>query len=182
MEIDGLLPEDTKVRSSKHLNNLIEQDHRHIKSRTNVMLGFKRFRSARDLSRTGAYRRALQNQRDGLLAFAGLLDTKLDAIARTHNVARHLVREVCMLHRKSETSSAFWQGWNRLLARIGRPFHGVYAAVSGALHSTPRSSSLVENLNSRLRVYLTNRRHLKGGRAWLDYQIAYDRGGRGHNG
>ncbi len=54
-------------------------------------------REARDLSRTGAYRRALQNQRDGLLAFAGLLDTKLDAIARTHNVARHLVCEVCML-------------------------------------------------------------------------------------
>ena len=46
MKIDGLLPEDTKVRSSKYLNNLIEQDHRHIKSRTNVMLGLKRFRSA----------------------------------------------------------------------------------------------------------------------------------------
>jgi len=46
MKADGLLPEDTKVRSSKYLNNVIEQDHRHIKSRTNVMLGFKRFRSA----------------------------------------------------------------------------------------------------------------------------------------
>lgn len=46
MKADGLLPEDTKVRSSKYLNNLIEQDHRHIKSRTNVMLSFKRFRSA----------------------------------------------------------------------------------------------------------------------------------------
>jgi transposase-like protein len=46
MKADGLLPEDTKVRSSKYLNNLIEQDHRNIKSRTNVMLGFKRFRSA----------------------------------------------------------------------------------------------------------------------------------------
>jgi transposase-like protein len=34
------------VRSSKYLNNLIEQDHRNVKSRTNVMLGFKRFRSA----------------------------------------------------------------------------------------------------------------------------------------
>ena len=34
------------MRSSKYLNNLIEQDHRNIKSRTNVMLGFKRFRSA----------------------------------------------------------------------------------------------------------------------------------------
>jgi len=46
MKSDGLLPEGTKIRSSKYLNNLIEQDHRNIKSRTNVMLGFKRFRNA----------------------------------------------------------------------------------------------------------------------------------------
>jgi transposase-like protein len=46
MKADGLLPEDTEVRTSKYLNNLIEQDHRNIKSRTGVMLGFKRFRSA----------------------------------------------------------------------------------------------------------------------------------------
>lgn len=46
MKSDGPLPADTKVRSSKYLNNLVEQDHRNIKSRTNVMLGFKRFRSA----------------------------------------------------------------------------------------------------------------------------------------
>ena len=46
MKADGLLPEDTKVRTSKYLNNLIEQDHRNIKSRTNVMLGFKRLRTA----------------------------------------------------------------------------------------------------------------------------------------
>ncbi|SIT48368.1 transposase (fragment) [Paraburkholderia ribeironis] len=32
--------------SSEYLNNVIEQAHRHIKSRTNVMLGFKRFGSA----------------------------------------------------------------------------------------------------------------------------------------
>jgi transposase-like protein len=46
MKTDGLLPEDTKFRTSKYLNNLIEQDHRNVKSRTNVMLGFKRFRNA----------------------------------------------------------------------------------------------------------------------------------------
>jgi transposase-like protein len=46
MKADGLLPEDTKVRTSKYLNNLIEQDHRNVKSRTNAMLGFKRFRNA----------------------------------------------------------------------------------------------------------------------------------------
>jgi transposase-like protein len=36
MKVDGLLPEDTTLRSSKYLNNLIEQDHRKIKSRVNV--------------------------------------------------------------------------------------------------------------------------------------------------
>jgi putative transposase len=46
MKADGLLPEDTNARSSKYLNNPIERDHRHIESRTNVMLSFKRFRSA----------------------------------------------------------------------------------------------------------------------------------------
>ncbi len=36
----------TKMRSSKYLNNLIEQDHRSIKLRLGPMLGFKRFRRA----------------------------------------------------------------------------------------------------------------------------------------
>jgi transposase-like protein len=46
MQEDGLLPKRTKLRSSKYLNNLIEQDHRGIKSRTRPMLGFKSFASA----------------------------------------------------------------------------------------------------------------------------------------
>jgi transposase-like protein len=46
MKIDKLLPESTTLRSSKYLNNLIEQDHRNLKARVNVMLGFKRFRTA----------------------------------------------------------------------------------------------------------------------------------------
>src|SRR5713101_4742261 len=46
MMTDELLPEDTTLRSSKYLNNLIEQDHRNIKQRIAVMLGFKRFKNA----------------------------------------------------------------------------------------------------------------------------------------
>jgi len=46
MKADQLLPADTTLRSSKYLNNLIEQDHRNIKSRINAMLGFKLFRNA----------------------------------------------------------------------------------------------------------------------------------------
>ena len=46
LKADGLLPADTKLRSSKYLNNLIEQDHRGGKQRIAVMLGFKGFRNA----------------------------------------------------------------------------------------------------------------------------------------
>jgi transposase-like protein len=46
MRDDGLLPKGTKLRCSKYLNNLIEQDHCGIKSRTRPMLGFKSFASA----------------------------------------------------------------------------------------------------------------------------------------
>ena len=46
MKADGQIPESTKVRSSKYLNNLIEQDHRGVKSRLAPMLGFKGFRTA----------------------------------------------------------------------------------------------------------------------------------------
>ena len=46
MKADGQLASGTKLRSSKYLNNLIDQDHRGVKLRIGPMLGFKRFRTA----------------------------------------------------------------------------------------------------------------------------------------
>jgi len=43
---DGELPKRVVVRSSKYLNNLIEQDHRRIKQRLRPMLGLKSFQTA----------------------------------------------------------------------------------------------------------------------------------------
>jgi transposase-like protein len=42
----GVLRPQTKVRTSKYLNNLVEQDHRRVKQRVYPMLGFKGFRNA----------------------------------------------------------------------------------------------------------------------------------------
>jgi transposase-like protein len=42
----GMLPPRVLVRTSKYLNNLIEQDHRRVKQRIYPMLGFKRFENA----------------------------------------------------------------------------------------------------------------------------------------
>jgi hypothetical protein len=114
----------------------------------------------KDARRIRPVRVALQNQRDNLLAFAGVLDGKLTTIARVHELSESLVREACVLHRLPTASSAYWQGWNRLRAKTGCKFHALFGAVSQVMAQTPRSSSLVENLNSRLRNYFTLRRHL----------------------
>ena len=123
-------------------------------------------REPEDPPRIRPVRVALQNQRDDLLAFAGVLDDKLAGIARAHAIPEPLVREACVLHRLPTTSPAYWQGWNRLRARMGAKFHALFAAVSRAMAGRPRASSLVENLNSRLRTYFTLRRHLGG--SYLD--------------
>jgi hypothetical protein len=123
-------------------------------------------REAQDSRRIRPVRVALQNQRDDLLAFAGVLDGKLARIAQVTGVPDDLVRAACVLHRKPTTSSAYWQGWGRLRSRLGGQFHAVFAAVAQVMQHTPRSSSLVENLNSRLRNYFTLRRHL--GNPYLD--------------
>jgi transposase-like protein len=46
LQEQGRLPDLTKLRSSKYLNNLIEQDHRNVKSRLGAMLGLNSFASA----------------------------------------------------------------------------------------------------------------------------------------
>ena len=46
LKADGELLADTKLRQSKYLNNLIEQDHRGVKLCIGPMLGFKWFRTA----------------------------------------------------------------------------------------------------------------------------------------
>jgi transposase-like protein len=46
LKADGKMPKRVHVRSSKFLNNGVEQDHRRVKQRIGPMLGFKRFDTA----------------------------------------------------------------------------------------------------------------------------------------
>ena len=110
--------------------------------------------------RIGPVRRALHNQRKQLLAFAKLLDDKLAGIAERFAVSLVWVREVCLLQRKHITSTAYWQRWNQLHHQLKTQFHWVFEAVTEAMRDIPRASSMVENLNSRLRNYFFLRRQL----------------------
>jgi transposase-like protein len=46
LKAKGELPKRVQVRTSKYLNNIVEQDHRRIKQRLRPMLGLKNFRTA----------------------------------------------------------------------------------------------------------------------------------------
>ena len=105
-------------------------------------------------------RKALKNQRDDILGFAQVLDDKLAEMAQQLKIPLHLVREMCLLFRKQPTSNAYWQTWNLLQQKLSGQFHHLYEAVQEAMKQTPRASSMVENLNSRLRNYFFLRKQL----------------------
>ena len=100
-----------------------------------------------------ALRTALSPQKSDLLAFAEVLDHKLRDIAQNFKISLSQVREVCLLMKKSLSRNVYWQKWNHLYQQLSDKFLPVKEAVESAMKSTPRASSLVENLNSRLRNY-----------------------------
>ncbi|MGK7874435.1 MAG: hypothetical protein AB4426_14350 [Xenococcaceae cyanobacterium] len=125
-----------------------------------------RVREANCLHRIRPVRTALSNQRDELLAFAKVLDEKLADIAQHFETPFYLVRAVCQLQGQDSSYAAYWQRWNQLQHQLSGQFHLLVEAVTEAMKQTPRASSLVENLNSRLRNYFFLRRQL--GPQYLD--------------
>ena len=103
---------------------------------------------------------ALSNQKEDLLAFAQIIDQKLAAIAYKFQISLSQVRQVCLLMKESLSTNVYWQRWNQLYKLLSHKFLPVKEAVASAMKSTPRASSLVENLNSRLRNYFFLRKHL----------------------
>jgi len=108
----------------------------------------------------------LENHCDHLLGFVGVLDDRLLDIAHQFNVEPYLVHEICELQSLDKRRSAYWQRRGELQAKHGAAYHGLECAVLEAMTDVPRASSLVENLNSRLRNYFFLRHHI--GNGYLD--------------
>jgi hypothetical protein len=105
-------------------------------------------------------RTLLENQRDNLLAFVGVLDQKLADIAKRFHISVALVHEICTLQNLDKKQNVYWQQEQRLRQKLRGRFHEIQEAVLQAMADTPRASSIIENLNSRLRDYFFLRHHL----------------------
>jgi len=110
--------------------------------------------------RIGPVIRTLQEQREQLLAFVGVVDEELEDLAERLSVPLYLVREVCRLAAMDRNGCLYWQRRQQLQRKLGRRWREVEQGVAQVVSTVTRSSSAVENLNSRLRCYFFLRRQI----------------------
>jgi hypothetical protein len=105
----------------------------------------------------------LVNQRDAVLAFARQLDADLADVAADVPVPVAVAHAVWHVQALPEHDRRRWPREAALRQRLRGRCYEVSAAVAAVARSTVRASSVVENLNSRLRNYFFLRRHLGPG-------------------
>jgi hypothetical protein len=105
----------------------------------------------------------LRHQRTRLLAFVEVLQAKFEEVAERFGVPLATVQALCEIEALDQRAPLYWQHtayWQSLLKDRWYP---ICQAVLEAMAQTPRASSLVENLNSRLRSYFFLRREIAHG-------------------
>ena len=107
-------------------------------------------------------RAMLENQRENLLAFAAGLDRDLAALAREWRISVTTTREVLQVQSLPTRDPERWRREAALRATLKGRYHGVSTEVRRLSDRVVRASSLVENLDSRLRAYFFLRRQLGG--------------------
>jgi hypothetical protein len=105
-------------------------------------------------------RTMLANQAEDLLAFARQLDEDLRTLAEQWQVNEPTVRELLRTQQMAETDPRRWQREALLRQQLRGRYHALREAVEGLSARVVRASSLVENVNSRLRSYFFLRRQL----------------------
>lgn len=102
----------------------------------------------------------LENHRDTILAFAAQLERDLATLAEEFHVPVDLVRQLLDMQALDERLPQRWQQQLVLRHQLRDRFWALSEAVQNIADQTVRASSVVENLNSRLRNYFFLRRHL----------------------
>ena len=105
-------------------------------------------------------RTMLENQGDNLLAFTVQLDRDLENLAQDWQISVATAREVLEVQYLPVRNPKWWSRVAALRETLRGRYHGVCADVRELSDRVVRASSLVENLNSRLRTYFFLRRQL----------------------
>jgi hypothetical protein len=104
----------------------------------------------------------LQQRRDELLLFAEEADGDIRSLAAWARVPEEVVRELVAVQELPLTSGRRWRREQALRGRLGERYRELSGLVEELRAGVVRASSLVENLNSRLRNYFHLRRDIGG--------------------
>ncbi len=124
------------------------------------VLGQLQARQAGRPARLASVVTALANQRDDLLAFAAQLDRDVLTIAEEHAVSVTWVREALQLQRLSPTDERHGPRQAAMQQALRGRCHAMCTAVARVAAAVVRASSVVENVNSRLRNYFFLQRQI----------------------
>jgi hypothetical protein len=105
----------------------------------------------------------LKNHRDQLLAFARQLDEDLAQLAAQFEVDLAIVRQLLDLQSFDQRQPQRWQKESALREQLRGRFHALEQAVRAVAEQVVRASSIIENINSRLRSYFFLRREIGSG-------------------
>jgi hypothetical protein len=112
------------------------------------------------LHRIAPVRKYLENHKDNLLDFVPVMEKRFERIADEFETPLKNVWSVYQLAGMPLSSNNRWEQYNALRALLGANFYPIENSIAEVLGTTVRASSLVENLNSRLRNYFTLRKQL----------------------
>jgi hypothetical protein len=113
--------------------------------------------------RIKAVRTLLENHRDELLAFAGQLDADMANLARQFEVSAVVLREALACQEMDQSRPTRWQREQLLWSQLGGKYALLRIEVQRLADGVVRASSVIENLNSRLRNYFFLRKQLGSG-------------------
>jgi hypothetical protein len=117
--------------------------------------------SKRHPHRIKAFATTLINQKELLLNASVELDASFAKIGEQHNLSTSIIWDICNLAKYSRNSSNYYIKSLGLYDQIGESYDIIEDEVLLAISKVHRTSSLIENLNSRLRPFLDARKGFK---------------------
>lgn len=104
--------------------------------------------------RITSLRITLENKRDAALGFVDVLENKFIAVGEHFSVDIQIIWGMCLLQRCNAMELNYTHRSVPLEKELGHRFDDIEDAVIAALASTERTSSMIENLNGRVRKHL----------------------------